>query len=94
MQVLQIKLAKEWPKANKKFGWVPEIVALPVEYNMLLIAQMANKHVQFSIDGRKDMFLISPETALEVVKLYRSVFTRVYDKKIIAVIPSSACNKL
>lgn len=89
-QTIPVKLNETYAQAGIKYGWGVGVEGLTVEYNLVTIAEMADKALRFVIKRRKKQYVINATKAKEVAKLYGSFFTR-KDMKVIIVIPCSQC---
>lgn len=89
-----IKLAKTYKEAHHKYGWQSGIEGFCVDWNMLRIAEMSNKDVEFIVKGRRKKFVINPAKALRVSKNWGSIYTRKRDQKVIVVVPKSECQEV
>lgn len=94
MNNIPIKLADSYKQAYAKYGWESGIEGFCIEYNLLGIAEMANKNIEFLVKRRRTKYLISPTKAKEVAKEWNSFFTRRSDGKLIVVIPQFVCEKI
>lgn len=93
-QNLPIKLTNTYKEAYEKYGWEVGMEGFCVDWNMLSIAEMSNKNIEFVIKRRRVKFVISPNRAKEVCRHHSSIFTRKRDKRVVAVIPRSECERV
>lgn len=92
--ILPIKLANTYKEADSKYGWSTGVEGFAVEWNMLTVAEMSGKEVEFRIKRRRSKYVINPTRAKEVAKAWGSIYTRKKDKKVIVVIPKSECERI
>jgi hypothetical protein len=90
MQVIPIYLEKPYQTAFIKYGWERGVEGFCIEYNMLQIAHMAGKTVEFSVKRRRKKYRIEPEMAQMVAKEHKSFFTNKMGK-VVVVVPANRC---
>jgi len=94
MKALPIKLANTYKEAHSKYGWDSGVEGFTVEWNMLTVAEISEKNVEFIVKRRRSKYLINPTRAKSIAKKWGSVYTRKKDKKVIVVIPRSECERI
>lgn len=90
---IPVKLKDTYKEAYDKYGWDSGVEGFCIEYNMLKIAELAGKDIEFHVKRRRTKYLINPTKAREIAKEWGSFFTR-KDQKLVVVIPQAACEKV
>jgi hypothetical protein len=84
-----------------KYGWGKGIDGLPIRYSLIATAIFAKG--KFGDDRnillvtkrkRKNVYMIDPERALDLAKLYNTFYTDKKEKQLYILVPQSECQEI